>query len=262
MTAKLLDRDLISPADGVTEEDIERAHDADPAPFPDVEMQDDEPLEGEPLTDQASTLHQLVQIGPASAPQACANAKALTDNHTPVGVGMCLRTVRGPIFGLPAMWPTAAIAYRHGRPYHKFDDLTLIPRGMWISWVNPDLDDPGHTALSIGGGLCRTTDYHENGFVGIALIGKLEAWCGDPFRGGAEILNGFDVWQPNPKPVDPTPEHDFHAWDWQERFKYLRAEAAREGRAKHPVVARQLREWSDKIAARHPDERKQKGSKP
>jgi hypothetical protein len=247
---KLHDATLLDPADGITAEDIEKAYDGVPAPYvrPADDLQDD-------IDEQFDSIARgLTGVVPATPAQARANAKALTDNHVFVGVGMCLRTVRGPIFGLPSLWPTAAIAWRHGAPYHPFDDVTKIPGGLWISWVNIDLDDPGHTALSLGGGLCRTTDYHENGFVGIALIAKLESWCGDPFKGPAEKLNGFDVY-PNSKPQPKPPEHEFHSWEWQRKVEFLRNEANRD-RKDHPRQARHLDDWAAKIHARHADERK------
>lgn len=232
---KVFDRELVDSS--VSEEEIELANYPDPAGFPLVDNQDE--------PDEARSLLTV----PATPAQACAHAKALRDNHTNVGIGMCLRTVRGPIFGLPSLWPTASIAYTHGKPFHRFDDLTLVPRGMAIFWATPGSDDPGHVALSLGGGLCSTTDFHENGFEGVALISKLADWCGDPFRGGAEILNGFDVW-PNPDKPDPKPVHEFHAWDAARKVQFLKSEADRQRADGHPKRAEQLETWADKIAAR------------
>jgi hypothetical protein len=68
-------RDLVDPS--VTDEEIERAHDGAAADFPDVEDQDE-------LADVARQLF----IVPAGKAQRIANARALREDHTFVGVGM------------------------------------------------------------------------------------------------------------------------------------------------------------------------------
>lgn len=186
-----LDRQAVDPS--VTDDDVERALDGDPAPFPDVDEQD--------VPDVVSEAKALLGVIPHTPAEAVANARVLRDRHTFVGVGMCLATVRGPIFGLPAMWPDATAAIDHGAPVHHITDPVAIPRGTAVVWRN---DRHSHIALGLGGGLCSTTDFHENGFEGVAQISRIAAWCGGDLVGFIETLNGFDVW-PDPKKPKPAP---------------------------------------------------------
>lgn len=227
------DRSLVDAS--VTDEEIERAHDAPALPFPDVDEQDD--------TDDEGDARGLLAPAPNTPKEALANAKRLDDQGTFVGVGMCLRTVRGPEYGVASLWPDAESAWHNSRPRHLDSNPTAIPRGAPVYWVN---GRHGHIAISLGGGLCRTTDFHRSGMVDVALISRLASWCSGTLVGWGETLNGIDVW-PDPKKPKPRPE----PWTWERRVKFLRAEAVRQKRDGHPHRAEQLSGWADKIAARH-----------
>lgn len=250
-------RDQFDPADGITTDDVERALDGTPAPFPDpeAEAQDDQPDD-----DQAFGLLTRPQVA-AGKVQRCANAKRLRDQRTFVGVNRCLATVRGPILEIDALYPTAAIAGHHSSPFHR--------------QTNPDADVPrasigfafnggaGHTWLELGtfrhngraDALVSTTDFHESGFEGIALRSRMLTWCSADSWGWGESVNGVDVW-PDAKPKPPPPDHEFVTWPWARKVEFLRNEAKRERADGHPFVGRQLDAWADKIAARHQDARK------
>lgn len=227
----------------VTAEDVERARDATPADFPDVEDQDT-------LDDASPALRGLVGVVPATPGQAAVNAKRLRDDHVNLGVGMCLAAVRGPIFGLPALWPDANTAIDHGAPVHRTSNPLDIPRGTAVVWRN---DRHGHIAFGLGGGLCSTTDYHEPGFEGVALISKLAPWCGGTLVGWIETVNGFDVW-PDPKkpphphqPDDPKPAKP---WTLEQRaaFVHRRAQIAKHNH--HDRAAKELNRWYERMQVR------------
>jgi len=236
----------------VSEEELDLAHsDITPAPFPDLDdVQDDEPED----------IATLVAIVAASIPQRIANAKALSDNHTFVGVARCQSVVRGPILGLPARDATAAIAGHNSHPFHPIDDPASIkvPRGGIGFGFN---GRAGHTWLELGAykgsALVRTTDFHENGYVGVALRSNMLEWCSASSWGWGESDNGFDVWPDPAKPKPDPPEHQFHLWPWERKVRFLRNEANRE-RPDHPAIARHLDAWADRIAARN-DPKKKKG---
>lgn len=225
---KDFDPDLVDPS--VTAEEIERAHDAEPADFPDVEEQDDLDELGEGA------------ITPATPREAIQHARALTEDDTFVGVGYCLRTVRDPEYRVPALWPDAETAWENGAPQHRTSDPVAIPRGAPVYWTN---GRHGHIALSLGGGLCRTTDYHRPGYVDVALISRLAPWCGGQLVGWAETLNGYDVW-PDPKKPKPAPR----AWTLADRraFIHRRLLAARE--AGRDTQAARLKAWQDRMDAK------------
>jgi len=232
-----LDRSDVDPS--VTDEEIEQAIDGTPAEFPTVDEQDQPPAELITLSSPVA----------ASIPQRIANAKALRNNHTFVGVGMCLATVRGPILQIPGLYPTAEIAGEHSKPFHS--DGTA-PRGSIGFGFN---GRDGHVWLELGeitldgkkDALVSTTDFHEPGYEGVALRSRMLSWCGATSWGWGESVNGVDVWPDAPTP----PDHAFHAWQWEERVAFLREEARREDRAGHPVRARQLRTWANRIKSHH-----------
>jgi hypothetical protein len=150
--------------------------------------------------------------GPASPAEALANAARLSRDSVYVGVGYCLKTVRGPIYEVPALWPDANTAWYRADldvdadntvDRHLTSDPHAIPRGAVVYWTNSRY---GHVALSAGGGLCWSTDYRRPGYVDLAPIASLASWCGGRLVGWAEDLNGVDVWPDAPdKPAKPAP---------------------------------------------------------
>ena len=215
----------------VTPDEVEAAHDATPVEFPDVPEQDN-----------------LDELGagavvPATPPQAIANARALTDNDVFVSVGMCLGCVRDREFRVPALYPDAETAWEEAFGKHPESDPKKIPRGAVPYWIN---GRHGHVALSVGGGLCRTTDYRRPGFVDLAPIGNLASWCGGRLVGWAEGLNGFDVWPDPKKPKPPPPP--FGLAD-KERLVRHALERARKNKAPARRIDG-LHRWHDHLVAR------------
>lgn len=232
-----LDRRLVDPS--VTDDDVERALDGTPDRYPDHDavdlFQDD--------VDVVTEAKALLGVIPHTPEQAIASARVLRDRHTFVGIGMCLATVRGPIFGLPALWPDATAAIDHGAPIHRITDPVAIPKGTAVVWRN---DRHSHIALGLGGGLCSTTDFHENGFEGVAQISRIEAWCGGTLVGFIETLNGFDVW-PDPKKPKPKPK----PWGLPEREREVRRALQKAKRNKAPARRIDgLARWDETLLAR------------
>lgn len=227
----------------VTDEDIERAFDGDPDSFPDAELQDQvDDEEDQPLG--------LTAIVPAGKAERIANAKRLRDNHTFVGVGMCLATVRGPILQIPALYPTAAVAGDHSRPFHGgiAAGSTQVPRAaIGFAWNGR----AGHVWLELGGvtvggreeALVSTTDFHENGYEGVALRSRMLSWCGATRWGWGESCEGYDVWpdpkKPTPKPVEP--------WTLERRRQFIHRQLVDAREAGHQELAHQLKLWQDRI---------------
>jgi hypothetical protein len=240
------DRSGVDPS--VTDEEIERALDTtEPADFPDADdVQDDLDDDSEPRG--------LVGVGvvAASKPQRIANARKLRVDQTFVGVNRCLAVVRGPILGLPAVEPTAAIAGDHSSPFHPIADAdsTAVPRAaIGFAWNG----GAGHVwlelgAVKVGGkplGLVSTTDFHESGFEGVALRSRMLTWCRATRWGWGESVNGFDVWPDLKKPVPPP-------WTWEDRLAQLHRDLKRardHGASKRHIAG--LKAWIDKLEERH-----------
>lgn len=230
--------ELVDPS--VTPEEIELALHGTPTEYlPSLVAQDH--VEGEP----EGVTRGLTTIVPASIPQRIQNARALRDNHTFVGVGMCLATVRGPILGVPAVFPSAEVAGEHSSPFHTIGnagDLT-VPRGSIGFAFN---GGNGHVWLELGGGLVSTTDFHENGFEGVALRSKMLAWCGATSWGWGESVNGFDVW---PDPKLPKPEPKPWGLAERERLVHHNLRAAKHAGA-HQRKIDGLQKWDETLVAR------------
>jgi hypothetical protein len=209
----------------ITADELNDAMGATPAPFPDVDFHDD-----------ADQVHGLTAVAPATPAEAIANARQIHENNVFVDVGMCLATVRR-YFEVPALWPDAATAWEHSSPRHN---AMNIPGGAVIYWVN---GRHGHVALSVGGGLCWTTDYRRNGFVDLAPIANLASWCGGTLAGWGETLNGFDVW-PDPKKPKPEPA----PWGLEDKRRLIAA-ALKRAKA-HGAPERRidgLTKWLDRL---------------
>lgn len=220
----------------VTPAELEAAHDATPAPYPDVVAQDD-------ADDDLGDAKALLGIVPNSRGEAALYQRNLRQNHTFVGVGMCLRTVRLS-WGLPALWPDANTAIDHGAPIHRTSDPVEVPWGASVVWEN---DRHGHIAFSLGGGLCSTTDYLESGFVGPALISRLGPWCGGRLVGWIETVNGYDVWPDQTKKPKPKPT----PWGLAEREREVHRalKRAQDNDAPQRRVAG-LKAWDDTLRTR------------
>lgn len=242
-----IDRTLVDPS--VTDAEIEQAIDGDPAPFIDADAQDDfDDLDEQPAA--------LVSIVPASIQQRCANAKRLRDDKVYVGVSRCLATVRGPILGLPPVYPTAAVAGDNSKPFHPYtdpNDISVLRGSIGFAWNG----GAGHVWLELGhitvdrrpDAIVSTTDFHRNGYEGIALRSRMLTWCRATRWGTGETVNGFYV-GPGAKPQKPDPAAEFHAWPRDRKITFLRNEAKRRRGDGHPVAARQLDHWADRLAAK------------
>lgn len=111
---------------------------------------------------------------------------------------MCLQFVR-LAFGLAARYPDAATAWREAKYRHAGDKNP--PAGVPVFWTGTK---NGHVAMSLGGGLVRSTDVPAKGKVGNVSIATLTARWGMTYVGWAEDLNGVRVYTA-PKPPAPKP---------------------------------------------------------
>lgn len=182
-------------------------------------------------------------VVPATPREAIANAKALCTDSVNVGIGRCLETVRMREFIIPPRDPSAELSWENSTIKHHQTDPLKIPRGAPTYFINGRF---GHIVESVGGGLCWTTDFHRPGFVDLALISRLGAWCGGQLVGWSEMLEGVDVW-PSPKKPAPKPQ----SWTLQDRLAFIEHHlTVAEANHASQVKIDGLKLWRDHIKAR------------
>lgn len=224
-----LEHDPDAIPEDVTPEQLERAYDLEPLPYPgDLLEQDDGAGDAAAL---------LLAPPPATPREALAAAREADDAGTFFGVGMCLATQR-TFWEVAALWPNARMARAHADPVHTIPAGHFPPRGSVGFAAN-------HVWLNLGAGLVRTTDFHRAGKVDVALLTRMLAWCGSEGHIWGEVLNGVDVWpsrQPKPKP--PA------MWTPAERAAFLKREL-RDAVVNHrDAEARHIKAWRTRILER------------
>ena len=128
---------------------------------------------------------------PRDPREAIAFGLAMSHNDTFVDVGFCLRTVR-TMYGVDALFLDAAEAWEGAKTRHPVDSGDDVPRGAPVFWDGGSRG-LGHVALSVGGGICLSTDFHRVGFVDLARIDTISSVWPVSLRGYTEDLNGVHV---------------------------------------------------------------------
>jgi hypothetical protein len=135
-----------------------------------------------------------------SRQQAVRNALAATTNK----VGMCAQWTRQQ-FGVPAlgdfdgdgdadavdMWKACVLK-------HHADSEPVPPAGVPVFWSGGSKGH-GHAAVSLGGGMVRSTDAWTAGQIGTVPISEVTRRWGMPYLGWTEDLYGHEI---------PDPEGD------------------------------------------------------
>ena len=135
---------------------------------------------------------------PGNAPntpaEAIDRAREMMNNRVWVGVGMCLKTVRG-YYGLAAKYGSAEDSWNNAEHKVHVREGKNIPRGVPVYWTNGRY---GHIAISLGGGLCLSTDWKEAGRIDVAVIDEIGPRWGQQLQGYAWEVNDVVVWKPAP----------------------------------------------------------------
>ncbi|QLQ11194.1 MAG: hypothetical protein HZY75_13425 [Nocardioidaceae bacterium] len=109
---------------------------------------------------------------PRTPQQAIAAAAQQASDGPRFEVGTCLMQVR-ECYDVAARYPDAATAWEHARQ-QVTRDPNEIPRGVPVWWTG-GAKGHGHVAISLGKGMCWSTDIKRPGYfdrVPIADIGK------------------------------------------------------------------------------------------
>jgi hypothetical protein len=126
--------------------------------------------------------------------EAGAWAKAHTQWHPN---GMCAQFTRS-CFGVGALYGSARLQWLNAQHKHRTSDPLSIPAHVPVYWSGGSRGY-GHVAFSVGGGLCRSTDWTSGGHVSVARISSIHAAWGHTLVGWAEDINRVRIWTP-PKP--------------------------------------------------------------
>lgn len=107
----------------------------------------------------------------------------------------CLLEVR-QYYGIPKKYSTAYDAWFYCPARYRHVSYPP-PRGYPVFWSRPGTSPrPGHVAISLGGGIVRSTDWPSAGKVSNAKISDISAAWGLTYLGWTSVLNGYRVWAP------------------------------------------------------------------
>lgn len=128
-----------------------------------------------------------------TAKDAVAWGKAQITNPSQDWYRCCLMFVR-MCFGVSAMFPDAGTAWDNAKKKHKTSNPMAIPRGVPVFFETPGVAD--HVVVSLGDGLCISTDIARRGQVDICKIADIVTRWNAPLLGWTEDLNGVTVYDP------------------------------------------------------------------
>lgn len=151
--------------------------------YPDVDQHDTE--------QKAVSFVDAAGISPA---EAIATARSWSLSRKFVGVGQCLATVR-QYYGVAAGFPTAAASYSAADHKYHVPSGVDVPRGAPVWWTGGS-HGAGHIAISVGGGICLSTDWKEQGRIDYARIDEITSRWGLHFEGYTQEVNAVVVWKP------------------------------------------------------------------
>lgn len=116
--------------------------------------------------------------------------------------GMCQQFTR-ICFGIGGGFGSASAAWRGAKKRHHVSRGSQVPAGVPVYWLGGSRGY-GHAAVSIGNGLCRSTDWPRLGQVGTARIDDISRSWNQSLVGWAEDINGINI--PGiPQPNDGEP---------------------------------------------------------
>lgn len=175
-----------SPYDDEDESESEPFGAAQDVPFGEDEEEDsDQPLGPVAMISAGRTGREVIEW-----------VKRITEWHPR---GMCQQFTRVS-FGVRAYYGSAADAW-HGADYrHPTSSSKDIPPAVPVFWLGGSRGY-GHAAVSLGNGLCRSTDWPRAESVGTARIDDITRAWGQRFVGWTEDINEVRVYTPPKIPV-------------------------------------------------------------
>jgi len=168
-------------------------------PYPDVETHDDT------TEDEAGRAVGFTSITGSTPAEAIEEARLGVIRGTFWGVGQCLKTVRG-YYDVGSKYGTAASSWFAADHKHFSNDGRDAPRGAPVWWTG-GTSGAGHVAISVGGGLCISTDWKRSGRADYAAINDITSFWGLDYKGWTREVNDVVVWRPR-QPRDTVRLHN------------------------------------------------------
>lgn len=134
-------------------------------------------------------------------------------------------------------WKSEPAKYKHPGDRHP-------PAGVPVSYGGGSHDN-GHRAVSLGGGMIRSTDAAGWGHVGTVPLDWPEKTWGLVYLGWSDTCDGWLIPEPPaPKPPKPKP------LSREQKARVIRREARAARKASHPGWAARLARWAKQIGNR------------
>lgn len=118
-------------------------------------------------------------------------ARTQSEQGPQFAVGMCLAKVHD-CYGIGALFPSAAAAWKGAKVKHPETDPAKFPRGYPLFWTGGSRGF-GHVAIAAGDGMCWSTDIKRPGFFDKCAITDIHDKWGLTLVGWTEDLNGRPV---------------------------------------------------------------------
>lgn len=116
--------------------------------------------------------------------------------------GYCQQFARSA-FGVGAYYGSARLAWLNAKYKHRTSSTGNIPKGVPVFWLGGS-HGYGHVAISLGNGLCRSTDWPSRGRVGTARISDIHIHWGLSFQGWTEDINRVRIYTGSSGPKRTT----------------------------------------------------------
>lgn len=128
--------------------------------------------------------------------QAIANARRQSAEGPKYAKGMCKKAVR-EAYGVESDGSEDATeAWERADLKHDVRPGREIPRGALIWWTG-GTGGHGHVAISLGGGMCLSTDILRNGYFDQVPVASIATtWPKVTLAGWSEDIDGVRVWEP------------------------------------------------------------------
>lgn len=126
--------------------------------------------------------------------QAIETARTWSQQGYFFGVGQCLATVR-KYYNVASLYGSATLGWENAQHKHFSNDGRDAPRGAPVWWTGGS-SGAGHVAISVGGGVCLSTDWARPGRIDYAHINDITSRWALDYKGHTNDINNVEVWEP------------------------------------------------------------------
>jgi hypothetical protein len=128
-----------------------------------------------------------------SAAEVLAYCRAEHDSREAQWYGYCQKFTRSA-FGVGSLYGSAVAAWNGADMRHGVSSGAQVPRAVPVFWTGGS-HGYGHVAVSVGGGLCWSTDFRRHGDVDLVRIDDITRSWNLHLAGWSEDINEVTVYQ-------------------------------------------------------------------